>query len=43
MDLLDALDWISINAKSGGNYTIALGKDEAITPRNLATAARRLR
>ncbi|GHV80390.1 hypothetical protein AGMMS49944_21810 [Spirochaetia bacterium] len=35
MDLLDALDWISINAKSGGKYTIALGRDEVITPTEL--------
>jgi hypothetical protein len=36
MDLLDALDWISTNAKSGGKYTIALGRDEAITPTELS-------
>jgi hypothetical protein len=36
MDLLDALDWISLNAKSGGKYTIVLGKDEAITPTELS-------
>ncbi|GAB6393281.1 MAG: penicillin-binding protein activator LpoB [Treponematales bacterium] len=35
MDLLDALDWIALNAQSGGKYTIALGKDEAITPTEL--------
>ncbi|MDR1256171.1 MAG: penicillin-binding protein activator LpoB [Spirochaetaceae bacterium] len=35
MDLLDALDWIAMNAAGGGNYTIALGKDYAITPTEL--------
>jgi hypothetical protein len=35
MDLLDALDWIALNAENGGKYTIALGKDEAITPTEL--------
>jgi hypothetical protein len=35
MDLLDALDWISQNAASGGTYTIALGRDYAITPTEL--------
>jgi hypothetical protein len=35
MDLLDALDWITMNAKSGGKYTIALGRDYAITPTDL--------
>jgi hypothetical protein len=28
-DLMDAVDWISLNAKSGGNYVIVLGKDDA--------------
>ncbi|GHU81415.1 hypothetical protein FACS189468_3990 [Spirochaetia bacterium] len=42
MDLLDALDWISINAKSGGKYTIALGKDEAITPTELSYGGKAL-
>ncbi|GHV93449.1 hypothetical protein AGMMS50268_39520 [Spirochaetia bacterium] len=42
MDLLDALDWISINAKSGGNYTIALGRDEAITPTELSYGGKTL-
>jgi hypothetical protein len=42
MDLLDALDWISLNAKSGGNYTIALGKDEAITPTELGYGGKTL-
>jgi TolB-like protein len=35
MDLMDALDWLTLNAQSGGKYTIALGKDEAITPTEL--------
>jgi hypothetical protein len=35
MDLLDALDWIAQNAKTGGSYTIALGKDYTITPTEL--------
>jgi len=30
MDLLDSIDWIKLNARSGGNYTIVLGKDEAV-------------
>jgi hypothetical protein len=29
-DLLDSIDWIKLNARSGGNYVIALGKDEAV-------------
>jgi len=29
MDLMDAIDWIALNVKSGGNYVIVLGKDEA--------------
>jgi hypothetical protein len=35
MDLLDALDWIALNAQSGGNYTIVLGKDYALPPTEL--------
>jgi hypothetical protein len=35
MDLYDMLDWITLNAKSGGNYTIALGKDAAVAPAEL--------
>jgi hypothetical protein len=42
MDLLDALDWISLNAQSGGNYTIALGRDEAITPTELSYGGKTL-
>jgi hypothetical protein len=30
--LYDALDWLAVNTQSGGNYTIVLGKDQAITP-----------
>jgi len=30
MDLLDSIDWIKLNCKSGGNYIIVLGKDEAV-------------
>ncbi|GHV92661.1 hypothetical protein AGMMS50268_31640 [Spirochaetia bacterium] len=42
MDLLDALDWIGLNAKSGGKYTIALGRDEAITPTELSYGGKTL-
>jgi hypothetical protein len=42
MDLLDALDWIGLNAKSGEKYTIALGKDEAITPTELSYGGKTL-
>jgi predicted outer membrane repeat protein len=35
MDLLDALDWITVNAASGGNYMITLGRDHAIPPTEL--------
>jgi len=30
MDLLDSIDWIKLNARSGGNYDIVLGNDEAV-------------
>ncbi|MHC6202830.1 InlB B-repeat-containing protein [Breznakiellaceae bacterium SP9] len=30
-DLYDALDWITLNAKQNGNYTIVLGKDEKVS------------
>jgi hypothetical protein len=30
MDLLDSIDWIKLNARSGGNYVIVFGKDEAV-------------
>jgi hypothetical protein len=30
LDLMDSIDWIKLNARSGGNYTIVLGKDEAV-------------
>jgi hypothetical protein len=32
MDLYDAIDWLAANVQNGGNYTIVLGKDQAITP-----------
>ncbi|GAB6391969.1 MAG: putative lipoprotein [Treponematales bacterium] len=40
MDLLDALDWIAQNAQSGGKYTIALGKDEAILPTQISAGGK---
>ncbi|MDR0561309.1 MAG: zinc-ribbon domain-containing protein [Spirochaetaceae bacterium] len=30
LELLDALDWIVMNAEDGGNYRVVLGKDEAV-------------
>ncbi|MDR3171974.1 MAG: zinc ribbon domain-containing protein [Treponema sp.] len=30
LDILDSIDWITLNGKDGGNYLIVLGKDEAI-------------
>jgi TolB-like protein len=30
MDLMDAVDWIALNARSGGNYLIVLRRDEAV-------------
>jgi hypothetical protein len=40
MDLLDALDWIALNAENGGKYTIALGKDEAIPPTQISAGGK---
>jgi hypothetical protein len=31
MDLLDAIAWIALNAKDGGNYRIVVGKDETVS------------
>jgi hypothetical protein len=30
LDILDSIDWITLNGKDGGNYLIVLGKDEAV-------------
>ncbi|MDR2500526.1 MAG: CsgG/HfaB family protein [Treponema sp.] len=32
MDLYGAIDWLAANAQTGGNYTIVLDKDQAVTP-----------
>jgi hypothetical protein len=42
MGLLDALDWIVLNARAGGKYTIALGRDEVITPTELSYGGKTL-
>jgi hypothetical protein len=35
MDLSGALEWLAANAQDGGNYTIVLDKDQAISPAEL--------
>ena len=39
MDLLDAIDWIAINGRAGGNFTIVLGKNETAPYITLNTRA----
>jgi hypothetical protein len=34
-DIYDALDWLALNARSDGNYTFVLERDQAITPTEL--------
>ena len=36
MNLIDAVDWIKLNAVSDGNYTIVLGRDEVVSPISLS-------
>jgi hypothetical protein len=36
MDLYGAIDWLAVNAQTGGNYTIVLDKDQAVIPTELS-------